>query len=84
MKEGKWHGLEVHQNIKLKYNVSSKIQKGVEHWSFGWFLTDYKKLVFDKILEKDDYIVSKHNLLKNYEKISDYQMPHRNYSPRSN
>ena len=49
----------------------------------GNFLTNHKYRVFDKIINRIDYIIGEHKLLKNYDKLLYDQMPYRDYPPRS-
>ena len=82
-KQGKWHEIEEKPNHKLKYNINSKIPKECSTGPLADLLTDYANLVLDKILQKKDYIVGKHNLLKNDGEILYDQMPPRYYPTRS-
>ena len=83
-KEVTWYAIEENSNHKLKHNISSKITK---EWSTDPsvnLLTKYNKLVLDKILEREDCIVGKYDILKNDGAILYDQIPHRDYPPRFN
>ena len=82
-KLGTRYGIEDHPNYKLKYNINSKISK---EWGTGYLgdlVRDYNQQVLDKILKTKDYIVDKHNLLKNDGDLLYNQIPHRDYPPHS-
>ena len=56
-------------------------------WKYGYLgtlLKDIKELLYDKLFPGKNYIIGKHNLLKNTGVIANDQPPHTDYPQRLN
>ena len=67
---------------KMKYEINSRILKDRDSGYLGKLLSNIKQQIFDIILTNLDYMIVRHNLLKN-DGIVEYDKKRSNYPSRS-
>ena len=64
-KKGRGNQLKHHENHKMKYDINSRIRKDWDFGHLGKLLSNIKQQIFKRILTNADYMIERHNLLKN-------------------
>ena len=83
-KEGAWKSIETSEkNHKMKYDINIRIPKNWAGGNLGKFLSDIKLHIFDIMFKHTNYMIGRHNLLKNDGIVENDQKPHADYSIRS-
>ena len=76
-KEGAWKSIETSEkHQKIKYDVNSRIPKDWDVEHLGKLLSNIKQQRFNIILTNTDYMIGRHNLLKNDGIVEHDQKPH--------
>ena len=71
------------KNHNMKYYINSRIPKYWTVGHLGRFLSNIKKEIFDGTLKNTDYIIGRHNLLKNDDIVKYDQNQYANYVIKS-
>ena len=83
-KEGDWKSIETTgKHHKMKYDINGRIPKDWDNGHLGKLLSNLKLQIFNRILTNADYMIVRHNLLKNDGIVEYDQKPHSNYPIRS-
>ena len=82
-KEGAWKSIETSQkNHKMKYDHSSRFPQKLDNGYLGKLLSDIIEKIFDIMLQNTNYMIGRHNLLKNNGIVEHDQKPHADYPIR--
>ena len=82
-KEGVWKSIEtLEKNHKMKYDINSRIPKNWVDGNLAKLLSNIKEQIFNRILTNADYMMGRHNLLKNGGIVEYDKKPHSSYPIR--